>query len=127
MKMNPKIVISTTDFDRLEALVDSLPASEARVKQALLGELSRADIVEASEMPENVVRMNSTVRFRIESTGEESMLTLVYPFEAGKDGKTISILSPVGTALLGMPVGEQIQWNTPGHGNVEVKILAVES
>jgi regulator of nucleoside diphosphate kinase len=123
--MNPKIVISTSDFDRLEALADSLAAAEGATKQALLGELARAEVVEANQLPPTVVAMNSTVRFRIESKDEEFNLTLVYPRDAGKFPNTISVLTPVGTALLGMPAGGRIQWPRPDGEILEVRILSI--
>lgn len=123
--MHPKIVLSTTDFERLEALADSLPATESRARDALLGELARADVVALDELPAEVVTMNSTVRFMIESTGEVLQRTLAYPHEAAKGSDMISVLSPVGTALLGMTAGASIQWETPGLGLVGVKILDI--
>lgn len=123
--MKPKIVVSLRDLERLEALADALPAS-APGKEALLEELGRAEIVETDELPPAVVKMHSTVRFSIDSSGEEFTLTLVYPHEAGKSPNTISVLSPVGTALLGMAVGGCIEWPRPDSGTVNVRILQVE-
>ena len=123
--INPDIVISSGDFDRLEALADSLTAAQESTRQALLGELARAEVVEASELPPTVVAMNSTVRFRIESSDEEFRLTLVYPRDAGKFPNTISVLTPVGMALLGMSAGGRIQWPRPDGEILEVRILSI--
>jgi regulator of nucleoside diphosphate kinase len=69
--------------------------------------------------------MNSTVQFVIESTNKEFELTLVYPQNMNADGKTISILAPVGSALLGLSIGDSIEWPKPGGGTLNVKITAV--
>lgn len=124
---NPDIMISSSDFDRLEALADSLTAADEAARQALLGELARAEVVEANQMPPTVVAMNSTVRFRIKSRDEEFRLTLVYPCDAGKFPDTISVLTPVGTALLGMSAGGCIQWPRPDGDIQEVRILGIAS
>lgn len=123
--MNPNIVISSRDLERLESLADSLPASEAHARDALLHELSRAEVVEPDALPPSIVAMNSTVRFSIESSGDEHELTLVYPHDMGKRDGTISILSPIGTALLGMAAGKMIKWPRPDGELVEVRILGI--
>ncbi|WP_351012033.1 GreA/GreB family elongation factor, partial [Shewanella sp. S1-58-MNA-CIBAN-0166] len=75
-----------------------------------------ANIVEPHEVPSTVVTMNSTVNFVVESTGEEFTLTLVYPKNIDSSGNKISILAPVGSALLGLSQGDQIEWPKPGGG-----------
>jgi regulator of nucleoside diphosphate kinase len=69
--------------------------------------------------------MNSTVNFVVESTGEEFTLTLVYPKNIDSIGDKISILAPVGSALLGLSQGDQIEWPKPGGGLVTVTIKEV--
>lgn len=85
MTSAPPIILTQLDLQRLERLLDSLddygPAAEA-----LEQELSRAQIVERSEMPAGVVTMNSRVHCLDEGTGKEYHLTLVYPHDAGKEG-----------------------------------------
>jgi regulator of nucleoside diphosphate kinase len=125
--MNPAIVISTVDYDRLEALADSLPPAQSGAKNALLGELARANVVDEHELPPATVSMNSTVRFRMTSSGEEFTRRLVYPHDVSQGPDRISVLSPVGTALLGLSAGERIEWETPGCGKVEVTILDIGS
>lgn len=66
--------------------------------------------------------MNSTIRFVIESTGEEFCMTLVYPKDANGSGEKISILAPVGSALLGLSVGDRIEWPAPGGGLIQVRL-----
>ena len=92
-------------------------------KDELLAELDRARIVEPQAVPSNVVTMNSTVRFRVESSEREFSLTLVYPRDQGEG--TISILAPVGSALLGMTEGDAIAWPKPGGGVLSLRIIEV--
>src|SRR6185503_7726207 len=78
MKANAtRIVLTSLDFDRLEALLDSLPANAFPGKATLETELRRAEIVAPEKIPPNVVTMNSTVRFTIAESGEDFRLTLV--------------------------------------------------
>lgn len=122
--------MTSQDYDRLEALLESLPAGSFPGKDALQAELARAEVVEPQKIPPNVVTMNSTVRFLIEESGEEFRMTLVYPKDAqGKDvqGSTdrISILAPVGSALLGLSVGDELEWPRPGGGVSTVKVVEI--
>lgn len=122
MNTSPNIVISSLDADRLDTLLDSVSDGAFAGKAELEAELARAEIVDPQEIPANVVSMNSTVRFRVESSQEEFSLTLVYPKDMDASGKTISILAPVGSALLGLSQGDQIEWPKPGGGLLRVRI-----
>ncbi|MCW5604116.1 MAG: nucleoside diphosphate kinase regulator [Burkholderiales bacterium] len=88
-------------------------------------ELARAEIVDPKEIPSTVVTMNSTVRFRVESSSQEFHLTLVYPQYVDASGGTISILAPVGSALLGLSKGDAIEWPKPGGGALRVRIVDI--
>lgn len=88
-------------------------------------ELGRAVVVPPEKIPANVVTMNSKVRFRNEVTGEESEVTLVYPQEANVNEGKVSVLAPVGSALLGLSVGETIDWEMPNGKVRRFKIVAV--
>ncbi|MGE5155641.1 MAG: nucleoside diphosphate kinase regulator [Bdellovibrio bacteriovorus] len=123
--MKPKIVISSRDLERLESLLESLPGQELPDRHALEAELARAEIVEPRDMPPTVVTMNSTVRFRVESSSKDFHLTLVYPKDVDANGGTISVLAPVGSALLGLSVGDEIEWPKPGGGMLRVRIEEV--
>ena len=123
--MRPKIIVSSLDMDRLEALLDSLPSAEANTKHRLFEELARAEIVEPDEMPPNVVTMNSKVRFAIDQPAEEFCMTLAYPKDMAAEGEHVSVLSPVGNALLGLKVGDTIEWTRPNGVLFEVRVLDV--
>ena len=122
MSTRPNIIISTLDADRLEVLLESLPAGAFPGKAALEAELARADIVEPQDMPPTVVSMNSTVRFKVQGSTEEFSLTLVYPKDMDASGDKISVFAPVGSALLGLSQGDQIEWPKPGGGVLNVSI-----
>lgn len=111
-----KIIITQHDHDRLEELFLSAFANAFCDKpylNDLRGELDIAQIVEPDEVPCDVITMNSTVRLRDLKTKETETFTLVYPEEANiADGK-LSILAPLGTAILGYRVGDSVRWNVP--------------
>lgn len=125
MNTKPNIVISSLDAERLEQLIESLPGNSFPGRSDLEAELGRADIVDPEAVPPTVVTMNSTVRFKIESSSEEFCLTLVYPKDIDATGGTISILAPVGSALLGLSQGDEIEWPKPGGGVLRVRIEEV--
>ncbi|TVQ73694.1 MAG: nucleoside diphosphate kinase regulator [Chromatiaceae bacterium] len=122
MTDKPKVIVSSQDYDRLDTLMASLPEDSFPGRAALQAELDRAEVVEPHEMPADVVTMNSTVRFVMESTGESFEMTLVYPRDSTGDPNRISIVAPVGSALLGLSVGESIEWPRPGGGIIRVRI-----
>ncbi|QNP40274.1 nucleoside diphosphate kinase regulator [Lysobacter solisilvae (ex Woo and Kim 2020)] len=118
----PALFVSRLDSERIEALLDS-PAFQHLDTSALRAELDRAEIVEPAQMPPDVITMNSTVRLALHD-GSEREVTLVYP--NGVDGRSdrVSILAPVGSALLGLRVGQAIRWPAPG-GSVDLRVLAI--
>ncbi|WMJ07896.1 nucleoside diphosphate kinase regulator [Nitrosomonas sp. sh817] len=122
MTQKPKILISSLDVIRLENLIESLSDSEFPDKGDLEAELARAEVVDPTKIPSTVVTMNSTVKFKIESTGRDFYLTLVYPKDVDAQGGTISILAPVGIALLGLSQGDEIEWPKPDGGMLQVRI-----
>ena len=125
MNSSPTITITRLDMQRLERLLDSLdefgPGAEA-----LQAELDRAEVVGHDEVPAGVVTMNSRVHCREQSSGKDYHLTLVYPKDANADEGKISILAPVGSALLGLQVGQHIDWPAPGGKTLKMELLAVE-
>ncbi|HET8899407.1 MAG TPA: nucleoside diphosphate kinase regulator [Rhodanobacteraceae bacterium] len=123
MSDKPAITLSSRDFDRLDALLRGVADEDAHA--ALRDELERARVVEPAQLPAGVVSMNSIVRLADVDNGEEMTLTLVYPREAGKPG-TVSIFAPVGSALLGLSVDQQIDWPLPGNRSRRLRVLAVE-
>ncbi|MEM5528865.1 nucleoside diphosphate kinase regulator [Gammaproteobacteria bacterium AS21] len=125
MSTKPEITISSLDSDRLYELIDSLPKNSLVGITELEQELARANTVEPSQVPPTLVTMNSTVRFSVESSKDEFLLTLVYPKDIRSSNKNISILAPVGSALLGLSQGDEIEWPKPGGGLMKVTIEEV--
>lgn len=125
MEQKPPITISSLDAARLERMLDSLSSRQFPDRDELEAELDRAYIVDPQEIPPDIVTMNSTVTFRVESSDKEFSLTLVYPSEANDSTTKISILAPVGSALLGLREGDEISWPKPGGGLLLVHILKV--
>ncbi|MCG5513591.1 nucleoside diphosphate kinase regulator [Ectothiorhodospira shaposhnikovii] len=122
MNSKPNIVLSSQDYDRLDSLLASISETAFPGKAALQAELDRAEVVDPEQIPPTVVTMNSTVRFVMDSTGESFCMTLVYPKDSTGQADKVSILAPVGSALLGLSVGDQIEWPRPGGGVIRVRI-----
>ena len=128
MSTKPSLILTRLDVQRLERLIESLDekTQDSPGVLALQDELDRAEqVVGHEEVPAGVVTMNSRVHCRDEVSGKDYHLTLVYPKDAGAEG-TVSILAPMGSALLGLSVGEQIDWPVPGGKTLKLKLLEVE-
>jgi regulator of nucleoside diphosphate kinase len=119
----PEIFLSSHDFERLEALADKLPDAQVEGKAAFLEELSRASVVAPDDMPPDTVTMNSIVRFKVD--GREFCKTLVYPRDAVDGENRVSIITPVGMALIGLQRGAIIEWPRAAGGALEIEILEV--
>lgn len=118
----PQIHLTQGDMDRLLHLVDAYPGQ--RFEQ-LERELLRARIVAREDVPADIVTMNSRVVFEDEGTGEQREVTLVYPGSADIDAGRISVLTPVGSALLGLRIGQAIDWELPGGARRRYRVAAV--
>ena len=91
----------------------------------LRAELERAMVIEPEKMPGHVVTMNSKVRFVVEPSGKEYELTLVYPKDIDGSTGQISILAPVGSALLGLSIGQEIEWPATGGKMIRVRVVDI--
>jgi len=111
-----KLIISDQDYARLSKLRDS---------QILEDELSRAVLVPSDQVPANVVKMNARVTYLDESNGTTREVELVYPEEADSSNGKISVLTPVGSALLGLEVGQTIEWLFPNHQSRLLRVISV--
>lgn len=117
------LVISSRDYKNLLAIIEksNMPATEA-----LEEELARAEVVNISDLPIDVVSMNSSVTFIDLDSSEKTNVTLVYPQEADVDSMKISILTPIGTALIGLRIGGRIDWPLPSGKTCRLRVVAVK-
>lgn len=119
----PAITITRSDHERLFRLAESHSGRNSHVADELLTELDRARVVEDGRIPAKVVRMGSMLRFTSD-LGEDKLVTLVFPGEADISEGKISIMTPIGAALIGLSAGQSINW-TARDGRVHK--LTVES
>jgi regulator of nucleoside diphosphate kinase len=119
----PRVILSRFDRDRIERLLDKVGARPDL--DALREEIERAEIVEPDAVPTNVVTMNSVVRFVDEDAGKESEVKLVFPGHADVEVSRISVLAPIGSALLGLSVGDSIDWPLPKGRKRRLRVVAV--
>jgi regulator of nucleoside diphosphate kinase len=114
--MDRDIYITEFDVKRLTQLLQeglSFTSKDTQHLESLQKELERAHIVEPQAVPRDIVTMNSRVRLKDLNSGDERIYTLVFPTEADVTQNKISILAPVGTAMLGYRVGDKIDWPVP--------------
>lgn len=121
----PSLILSSRDLSRLEALLDSPVLRRHPAALALMEELSRADVRAPDAMPGDVVTMHSRVECDDELTGEHHRLTLVYPHEANVETGHVSVLAPVGSALLGLSVGQTIDWHVSGNRPLRLRVTGI--
>jgi regulator of nucleoside diphosphate kinase len=119
--MNLPITISERDEWRLRKLVQSGDSSNAQNIERLKAELDRARIVPNHDLPNDVIAMNSTVELEDLEDGEILTYTLVFPENADIEKGNISILAPLGMAMLGFKVGDEIEWPVPA-GTLHVRV-----
>ncbi len=121
-----EIVVSENDHARLTGLAESSLDRLPGIAEELLAEMERAKIKPLSRIPANVVRMGSTVTFR-SGDGEVKTVTLVYPGKADIAEGKVSILTPVGAALIGLREGQSVAWTSRDGRRLELEIVAVEA
>lgn len=122
----PSIVLSRRDAARIEALLESPQWQKHPAAEALLEELARAEVVADADLPADVVGMHASVECVDEDSGERHVISLVYPHEADAGSGKVSILAPVGSALLGLSVGQSIDWNTPDGRKLRLRVTGVQ-
>ena len=111
------IYITESDMNRLQGLLETGSQFGHRDKKHLLEleeELNRARVVPSKDIPEDVITMNSQVRLIDLDSAEKTVYSLVFPGDANVAENKISVLAPIGTALIGYRVGDTIDWKVPG-------------
>ena len=125
MERKPNITLSSLDLERIETLLEK-NSSQFPGRDALEAELDRADVLDPEDMPPTVVTMNSTVRFTMLEINKANTLTLVYPKDMDGSADKVSIFAPVGIALLGLSVGDELKMPSPTGHQVTVRVDAIE-
>lgn len=120
----PELVVSGTDHARLTSLANAAFDTVPDTAEELLAELDRARVVADNAVPRDVVRMGSVVEF--ESAGDRKRVTLVFPPEADIAAGKVSVLTPVGAALIGLAKGQSIDWTARDGSSHALTIRAVE-
>lgn len=119
------IHISREDYAKLRLLLASIASGSAhRTLQKLREELDRAVVVESASIPADVVTLESTVEYEDLASSEVETYTLTLPERARIEEQRLSILAPIGTALIGCRVGDVVNWSTPG-GDRQLRIRRV--
>lgn len=125
MSRKPHLILSSLDVDRLEALLAQMSPGAFPGKNDLEAEIARADIVEAGDIPPDVVTMNSTVTFDMAESGKQFQLTLVYPKDLDGSADKVSVFAPVGSSLLGLSIGDELVWPSVGGKNMTVHVTGI--
>lgn len=118
----PAVRITDKDLERIAMLIEN---QNSHNFAGLSEELNRADVVPQNQIQKNVVTMNSRVRFLDLKTQQEFEATLVYPQSADAAENKISILAPVGSALLGLRTGQKIVWPLPDGKVRHLQVISV--
>jgi len=122
----PRIIMAETEVEHLSTLALQMEQAAPVATDMLLQEIDRAEVIPDNEMPEHVVRMRSTVRFEDGANGVTRSVLLVYPKEADIAAGKISVLSLVGAGLIGLSVGQEIEWpDREGHQRL-LRVIKVE-
>jgi len=128
-KINNQLVVMKDDYNLLKTYLNNRSGKTTFDRQNaedLLAELKKAKLVSKDEFPANVVRLNSTVRIKPEDKDYVMELMIVTPDKADIKERKISIMSPIGTALIGFRQGENVKWQVPS-GKKTFTILEVKN
>lgn len=122
----PPIAMIRGDVEKLTRLADAASGPFAQSGDFLAREIDRAEVIEDFQRRPGLVAMGSRVTFRDDVTGQERTVTLVFPEEADVAEGKISVLTPIGAALIGLSVSQSIEWQTPDGGWRSLTVLAVD-
>jgi regulator of nucleoside diphosphate kinase len=122
----PTIRVARTDYERLLVLAESVSARNGDVTDELQAELDRARVVADGRIAANVIRMGSTAHFTSD-LGNARRVTLVFPGDADIEEGKVSILTPIGVALLGLSEGQSIDWTTRDGTVHRLTVQSVET
>ncbi len=120
----PRILVSKTDEKRLTAIATAASQRVPEASAALLSELERADVLPETAMPTDVVRIGSIIEFEVDD-GRRLKVQLVLPENADINAGRISVLTPVGAALIGLSPGQSMEWSGNDGKERLLTVLAV--
>jgi regulator of nucleoside diphosphate kinase len=123
----PEIVISTQDHARLQNIAEAAKRTAPDVADYLLEELDRATLCNAAPNCAPGIKMGSYVEFRDDKTGSVRSVQLVFPSEADVSQGKISVLTPIGAALIGLSEGQSIEWQTRSGDWKTLTVLKVSA
>jgi regulator of nucleoside diphosphate kinase len=121
----PKVVLSAATLDRIEQLAEGLRPRNPALADRLLDELGRARIVAPEKLPADVVAIGNRVTYRDEASGDERTVILVFPEDADVARDRISVVTPLGVALLGLAEGASFHWDTRDKRRLRLTVLQV--
>jgi regulator of nucleoside diphosphate kinase len=123
-RRKPNITIGKTDYERLTNLAVAAAERLPQESEALLLELERGHVIADGPAGEYAVQMGSTARYRMD-TGDTRTITLVFPGDADISEGKVSVLTPIGTALLGLSAGQSMTWTARDGCDHELTVLSV--
>lgn len=123
----PKITLTERDYFSLKYFIERLPMEAQAGVMSLDQELDRADVLKMEEFPGNVVAMNSIVQYEDVLTGRLSTIQISFPDKANIEEGRVSVLAPIGAALIGLKVGDLIKWTFPNGSEKQLRVRSVLS
>jgi regulator of nucleoside diphosphate kinase len=121
----PPLVLGRADHQRLEQLAERSLDRDPDVAGPLLDELARARVVAAAQLPADAVAIGREVDYRDEATGRDRVVRLVWPADSDPDSAKVSVLTPVGAALIGLSAGQAIDWPLRDGRRHRLRVRAV--
>lgn len=125
MGYRPPILINRLDAERLQRLIDDASDKDLDVAELLEAELTRGEVVDPADVPDDIVSMNSQIQFTDLERNRQITRTLVYPHAMSSVEDAISVMAPIGAGLIGLRVGDVADWPLPNSGKARLRIDAI--
>lgn len=125
MGYRPPILINRLDAERLQRLIDDASDKDMDVAELLEAELTRGEVVDPADVPDDIVSMNSQIQFTDLERNRQITRTLVYPHAMSDVEGAISVMAPIGAGLIGLRVGDVADWPLPNNGKARLRIDAI--
>ncbi|MCE8020983.1 nucleoside diphosphate kinase regulator [Halomonas sp. MCCC 1A11036] len=125
MSSRPPIIINRLDAERLQRLIDQANDKDRFVADCLEEELERGEVIDPADIPTDVVSMNSQVQFTDLARNRQMIRTLVYPHALASTEDGISVMAPIGAGLIGLRIGDEIDWPLPDGSKTRLRIDAI--